>query len=185
MTERSDQRSDEELVEAINAGDEGAFDAFYFRHRDWVVGLALRFTGDEADALDVLQETFSYLLRKVPALRLTARVTTFLYPVVRNLSIAARKKKRRQIGGEELLDLLPARQTELNSAHAGELAAVLAGLSAGHREVLLMRFVEDSSLEEIATALEIPLGTVKSRIHNAIKALRQDPRAQAFFEPER
>ena len=183
MSQGTDQRSDEQLAEAINAGDEAAFDAFYFRHRDWVVNLALRFTGEEADALDVLQETFSYLLRKVPALRLTARVTTFLYPVVRNLSIAARKKRRRQIGGEETLDLLPSRQGELNSAHAGELGAVLEGLSPGHREVLLMRFVDDFSLEEIAGALDIPLGTVKSRIHNAIKTLQQDPRARAYFEP--
>jgi RNA polymerase sigma-70 factor (ECF subfamily) len=179
----ADPRSDVELFAAINRGDEVAFGALYFRHRDWVVGLARRFTGDDADALDVLQETFAYLLRKVPRLKLTARITTFLYPVVRNLSIAARRKRGRGASEAEALELLPARG-ELHSGEAGELGAVLAGLPGGQREVLLMRFVDDFSLEEIAEALGIPVGTVKSRIHNALKALREDARTKAYFAIE-
>jgi RNA polymerase sigma-70 factor, ECF subfamily len=182
--EQVDSRSDAQLFAAINRGDEGAFAALYFRHRDWVAGLARRFTGDDADALDVLQETFAYLLRKVPHLKLTARITTFLYPVVRNLSIAARRKRGRGLSEEEALDLLPARETELHSAQAGELAGVLSVLPMGQREVLLMRFVDDFSLEEIADSLKIPVGTVKSRIHNALKALRQDRRTREYFSPE-
>jgi RNA polymerase sigma-70 factor (ECF subfamily) len=54
-------------------------------------------------------------------------------------------------------------------------------LSAGQREVLLARFVDEMSLEEIAAALEIPLGTVKSRIHNALATLRDDPRTRNYF----
>ena len=88
-----DSRSDRELVRALNAGDVSAFDALYYRYRDWVVRLAHRFTGNADDALDVLQETFSYVFRKFPGFRLTASMTTFLYPVVKNLSIAARRKR--------------------------------------------------------------------------------------------
>ena len=68
-----DPRSDEELIRAIEAGDAGAFDALYYRYRDWVVGLAHRFTGNSDGALVVLQETFSYLVRKFPGFVLTAR----------------------------------------------------------------------------------------------------------------
>jgi RNA polymerase sigma-70 factor (ECF subfamily) len=57
----------------------------------------------------------------------------------------------------------------------------MAALSGLHREVVLMRFVDDMSLQEIAEALDVPLGTVKSRLHHAIEALRNDPRAQEFF----
>ena len=57
------------------------------------------------------------------------------------------------------------------------------GLPETHREVVLMRFVDGLSLDEIATALDIPLGTVKSRLHNALNALRADPRVRKYFEP--
>jgi hypothetical protein len=55
-----------ELVAAINDGDPTAFEVLYFRYRDWVAALAFRFTGDEHAALDVLQETILYVLRKLP-----------------------------------------------------------------------------------------------------------------------
>ena len=87
--------SDQTLVDAINRGDVRAFDALYYRYRDWVVRLASRLTGNQEDALDVLQETFSYVFRKFPGFVLTASMTTFLYPVVKNLSIAARRKRTR------------------------------------------------------------------------------------------
>jgi RNA polymerase sigma-70 factor (ECF subfamily) len=61
-----DQRTDQQLITAINAGDDHAFEALYYRYRDWVVRLAQRFTGNPDDVLDVLQETFAYLSRKFP-----------------------------------------------------------------------------------------------------------------------
>src|ERR1041385_8586413 len=90
-----DTRTDLELVAAINRGDADAFGVLYLRYRDWVTALAFRFTGDESLALDVLQETFLYFLKKFPGFKLTAQLKTFLYPVVKNLSIAARRKAER------------------------------------------------------------------------------------------
>jgi RNA polymerase sigma-70 factor (ECF subfamily) len=176
------QPSDLELVGRLNAGDGAAFDALYYRHKDYVHRLARRFTGHDDDALDVLQETFAYLARKFPGFRLTAQMTTFLYPVVRNLSLAAKRKRRRFVGGsdDELLNELP--DTSAADPENGELVAILSLLPAGHREVLIMRFVDDFSLEEIATALSIPVGTVKSRLHHALAKLRTHPAALRFFE---
>ena len=62
-----------------------------------------------------------------------------------------------------------------------DLAAVLSILPAAQREVLFMRFLDGMSLEEIAAALSIPKGTVKSRIHNALQALRGDERTRHYF----
>jgi len=59
---------------------------------------------------------------------------------------------------------------------------VLANLPPAQREVLLLRFVDGLSLQEIADALEIPLGTVKSRLHHALETLRQDERAKQFYQ---
>ena len=176
-----DPRTDDVLIAAANHGEAAAFSSLYFRHRDWVVRLARRFTGSDDDALDVLQETFAYLFRKFPGFQLTASMTTFLYPVVKNLSIAVRRKRRRFIGAAESLDEIPALETSPDDAR-GELAAVMSALPETHREVVLMRFVDAMSLEEIAVALAIPLGTVKSRLHHALAALREDPRTQAYFQ---
>jgi RNA polymerase sigma-70 factor (ECF subfamily) len=174
--------SDGELIAAINGGDAGAFEVLYFRYRDRVVALAFRFTGDSDAALDVLQETFLYVLRKFPGFRLTANFMTFLYPAVRNLSIAARKKvKRYQASERELEQLENTAGPAGSGGAAGDLDAVLAGLPEEQREVVLLRFVDGLSLGEIATAMEIPLGTVKSRLHNALKGLREDERIRDYF----
>lgn len=173
---------DAELVAAINRGSHAAFESLYRRHRDWAVNLAFRFTGDEALALDVLQETFLYLLRKFPGFELRASLRTFLYPAIRNLSIAAcRKAGRCQAGdaGNEILANLPAPETGV--AGDADLAVVLAKLPVTQREVLRLRFVDGFSLEEIAEALAIPVGTVKSRLHNALKTLRDDPRTKELL----
>jgi RNA polymerase sigma-70 factor (ECF subfamily) len=174
-----DFRQDAELIDAVNSGDGKAFEVLYFRYRDWVVRLAQRFTGNDEDSLDVLQETFAYLHRKFPGFVLTARMTTFLYPVVRNLSIAARRKRRRFISDDAALELFQAAPPQ---DMGSELPRVLAMLPTTHREVLLMRFVDGMSLNEIAQALDISVGTVKSRLHNGLQKLREDPTTRAFFE---
>ena len=175
-----DSRSDSQLVAALNAGDRSAFDGLYFRYRDWVVRLARRFTGRDEDALDVLQETFSYLFRKFPGFVLSVKMTTFLYPVVRNLSIAARKKRSREGGEEAILD--PPVAPKVVDDERAELSIVLQALPQGQREVLLMRFVDAMSLAEIGQALSIPEGTVKSRLHHALNTLKSDERVRRYFE---
>lgn len=178
-----DPRTDLDLVAALNRGDASAFDALYARHRDWVVRLARRFAGNDADALDVLQETFAYLLRKFPGFALTASMTTFLYPVVKHLALAAKRKTMRLVSDDHALGTEPDRSTSDADAARPELAAVLAALPETHREVLLLRFVDGLSLAEVGQALGIPLGTVKSRLHNALNVLRSDPRTKDYFDP--
>jgi RNA polymerase sigma-70 factor (ECF subfamily) len=179
----TDPRSDDQLIDALNAGDVAAFDALYYRYRDRVARLAFRFTGNHADAMDVVQETFAYLYRKFPGFRLTSSMTTFLYPAVRNLSLEARRKRRRFTDDDEALIELPAPSVEAGDERA-ELAAVIAGLPPAQREAVLLRFVDDLTIDEIAAALDVPAGTVKSRLHHAVRALQQDPRVRRYFADE-
>ena len=174
-----DPRSDRALVEAANGGDQRAFEALYYRHRDWIARLARRFTGSDHDALDVLQETFAYLWGKFPGFRLTAGMTTFLYPVVKHLSMDVNRRRRRHGGTEGLVEE-PAAPPVAETTRE-ELAAALRALSEAQREVVLMRYVDEMRLQEIAAALKVPLGTVKSRLHNALAALRDDPRTAEYF----
>jgi|ERR1051326_2164631 RNA polymerase sigma-70 factor (ECF subfamily) len=176
-----DARSDLELIAAINNGDAASFEVLYFRHRDWVVSLAHRFTNDSDAALDVMQETFLYFLKKFPGFRLTANLKTFLYPAIRNLSIAARRKARRYQATEAELKQIESTASEGAAVALNELQIVLQTLSQEHRETILLRFVDGLSLAEIAAAMEIPLGTVKSRLHTALETLRNDKRTREFF----
>jgi RNA polymerase sigma-70 factor, ECF subfamily len=180
-----DRRSDDELVAICNGGDADdaarAFEALYRRHRDFVLRVARRFTRDRDLALDALQETFTYLLGKFPpsggGLVLTARLQTLLYPAAKNAAITAVRKARCYAGGDAELDELPAEAP----AQGEPIDAALAALSPERREVLTLRFVDDLSLAEIAAALDVPLGTVKSRLHLALKELREDPRINDLF----
>ncbi|NMC72315.1 MAG: RNA polymerase sigma factor [Myxococcales bacterium] len=173
--EAGDPRTDEQLVEAVNAGDERAFAALYLRHRRWAADLAWRFVRDRDVALDVMQDAFLHLLGRFPGFRLTARLRTFLYPVVKHLALDRLRKSRRHLAGGERLDELPARGAGDGAPPAG-IAAAVEDLPEGQREVLLMRFVDDLPLADIAEALGVPVGTVKSRLHNGLAALRADPR---------
>ena len=177
MMGNADDRSDVQLVEAINGGDGSAFDVLYSRHRDWVARLAYRFTQHHDDALDVLQETFFYFIRQFPGFELTAGLRTFLYPIVKHLALAAIKKRKRMIG----VEIDPETLSAPSDSEESSLAVALRGLSGEHREVILMRFVDDLRLDEMAAALHIPLGTVKSRLHHALRLLRESPHARQYF----
>lgn len=183
MEEKVEKRSDQELVAAVNGGDWTAFDALYFRHREWVYRLAWRFAGNETDAQDVVQEVFVYLARKCRAgLELRAGLTTLLYPAVKHTALALKRKRSRTGELPEQMDIPARPETPDPQGVRAGLEGVLAGLSEGHREVLLMRFVDDLSLEEIGLALEIPVGTVKSRLHHALAGLREDEKLRRYFQ---
>lgn len=190
--------SDEALIELMNqrsSSAERAFETLYLRHRDFVIRVAMRYCQDENDALDCVQETFAYLLRKFPGFVLTCRLTTFLFPVVKHQAIAKQRIKRKAISASALsspendeADMLDARPAPASNAltdtRLSDLHRVVEGLSPVHREVVIMRFVDDLSLEEIALALQVPVGTIKSRLHNALHALRADPRIRSFFRDQ-
>ncbi len=183
---RRDPRSDEALVRTCNEGQPkaatAAFEALYLRHKDYVLRVALRFVPDFDTALDIVQTTFVQLLQTFPpagnGLELNARLTTLLYPIARNAAISAlRKAGRFPTAGDTLPDDLPAPPAR----HDDELAKLLATLPTGQREAIALRFVDGLTLAEIAQALGIPQGTVKSRLHLGIATLRSSPLLKDFF----
>jgi len=166
MIRHMDARTDAELARALRGGDASAFEAFYDRYHEWVAGLALRFTANREDALDVLQETFIYLFRRSRDFELRSQMKTFLYPVVKHLSLSRRQTARRQA------PLDPRTDPAAPPVRSAELDSLLVGLSEVQQEVVLLRFVDGLDLQAISDALEVPLGTVKSRLHSALDLLR-------------
>jgi len=165
-----DPRSDAELVAACRRGDDDAFAVLYRRYRDWVVAVGYRFCGNREDALDALQETFAYLVRKLPTLELTGKLTTLLYPAAKHLALDRGKKTRRLRPIPEEVD--PADPAPLAGVPDGA-RALLEGLPPAQQEILGLRYVDGLDLKDIAAVLRIPVGTVKSRLHHALRALRE------------
>ncbi len=163
--------TDRQLVARANAGDERALEALYRRHRAFVLSLAWRMTGSEADAQDVLQEVFKDLFSRFPGFRLTSSMRAWLYPVVKNRCISLHRRRRPVVdlsevrGGEE--PRIEAR------GEAGDFERMVSVLPRAQREVLVLRFGLGMKLDEIADALRISTGTVKSRLHYGLKALRE------------
>ncbi|MDX2119236.1 MAG: sigma-70 family RNA polymerase sigma factor [Planctomycetota bacterium] len=182
----SDPRTDAELVYLAARGDTQCFDALYARHQAWVGRMCLRFTNDEAAALDVFQETWAYFVRRLPTLKLTSKLTTFLYPAIKNLA-ATGGRKRLRLASDDTMESAagasrePAPPDVVARIGTSPIEEAVKALPEGQREVVLLRFVDDMSLGEIAAALDVPIGTVKSRLHGAIQTLRADPRVGELF----
>ncbi len=161
-------RSDAELIAASRNGSDDAFEALYRRYRDWAAALAFEFCANRDDALDVLQDVFLYVHRRLPTFELRCRFKTFLYPVVKHLALDRKRLARRT----------PPPTVQPIETPVGGIEHLLANLPEGHRDVVRLRFVDDLDLAEIAEALEIPLGTVKSRLHTALNLLRKNPKSE-------
>ncbi|MFK7789314.1 MAG: RNA polymerase sigma factor [Phycisphaeraceae bacterium] len=181
----SDSRSDLELIDAVNQGDADAFASLYHRHHPYAARIAMRYTSDRNLALDAVQDSFVYFYKKFPGFVLTAKLTTFLYPVIKHNALTLKQKARRAQGdtSEEALKAQPAPGSDLGGDHAvNDLHTLLNNLPEPQREVLVMRFVDGLTVEEIAKALDVPTGTVKTRTHHAIKKLRESPATKKYFD---
>ncbi len=180
----NDPRDDAQLVEAANAGELTAFTALYNRHRRWVVDLAYRFTKDRDQATDVLLNTFAYVLGRFPSFRLQSNMRTFLYPVVRHIAISTQNKARRMTYVYDTPSILPQEDNFNEDELREQLAAIVESFPPSRQEVVFLRYVDRLSLEGIANVMKIPLGTVKSRLRNALVALRTDEITARYFEEE-
>jgi RNA polymerase sigma-70 factor, ECF subfamily len=168
------REDDRDLVARANAGDAAAFTALYRAHREWVYGLALRLVRDRDDALDVVQESFDTLFGKFPGFALASSIRAFLYPVVRHTAISTLRKKRRIVPLDAAGMRAEAPALGWDPETPSDFDRAIAGLPEEQRLVVRLRFGLDLKLEEIAEALGVPVGTVKSRLHNALQALRAE-----------
>lgn len=175
--------SDVELVRRFKAGDRRAYAEIVRRYQHRVYTLCLRWIGDERTAEDVAQDVFLALFRSLDEFRGDAQLSTWIYRVAVNHCKNRRLyQKRRATERHEPLegnprDDEPAREiahpgpgtdAPLFTTEAERLVrAALEQLDDETRSIIVMRDVEDLSYEEIADILDLPRGTVKSRLHRA------------------
>jgi len=130
---------------------------------------------DEHDAWDVLQQTWIKVVHGLSSLKEPRNLAPWLYRIARNTAI--NHGQMRSVYREHLHDLKPAGETEedpgpRNLDDAEQIHHGLLLLGVAQREVLTLHFLEDMTVEQIAHVLEVPAGTVKSRLYHARRALR-------------
>ena len=176
---------DQLLVERAQRGDRGAFDLLVLKYQQKILKLVMRFVRDPADALDVSQEAFIKAYRALPAFRGDSAFYTWLYRIAINAAknhLAAFQRKPRE---QELDSQDPdyyASDARLRDEESPEglvmqeqlrqtIARAMESLPDELRTAIMLREIEGLSYEEIAQAMDCPVGTVRSRIFRAREAI--------------
>lgn len=177
--------TDEELVRGAQAGDPNAFSALVNRYALTLTRLASSMLSTDADAEDVVQETFIGALRRMPSFEGRSSVKTWLTRILLNriAKLYRSKRVRRSASIDAMLDdgaqpgAASSKRLSVASATGSvdsrvDVGQMLDALTPEHREVLVLRELQGLSYEEIAQTLGVPRGTVESRLHRARHQLK-------------
>lgn len=173
--------SDQGLIERARSGDERAFRLLVERYEPRVAATVIGMLGPGDDAEDAGQETFIRLYRSLDRFRGEASLATYLTRIAINLSLTALRKRKRMRsrfvsresapGADRVAD--PRRDLEQAEARR-RVRRAIDRLSADHRAVVVLRMIEGYSTHEAAEILDVPEGTVMSRLARAMKRLEMD-----------
>lgn len=165
-------------ISRARGGDRDAFGELVEQYRDNVYRLAYRMCGNAYDADEAAQEAFVAAWRALPNFRGDAKFSTWLYRLTTNaaIDVMRREKRHQTVGDGEMVDLADDADSPQETVERTEqqeaVQKALATLSEEYREVLLLRYMEELDYAEIAEVLQLPSGTVKSRINRAKAALK-------------
>jgi RNA polymerase sigma-70 factor (ECF subfamily) len=175
-------RSDEQLVEACQAGEASAFDVLVARWEDRIRGAAYRILGSEDEARDVAQEAFLKAYRALSGFKREARFSSWLYQIATNLcrDRLRRRRARPQVSLEALEETGPvivetrpgADERLLERDLAEAVRRAIHALPEEQREVVILKEYQELTFLEIAQALDVPVSTVKTRLYRGLVQLR-------------
>lgn len=183
------RRSDAELIGRIKADDLDAFEAFFDRHRTLIFRTAFGLTGDRHAAEEVLQDTFARAWRHRASLLSHVSPVPWLHRVALNLCYSRLDRKRilaEPIGDETVARVRDDATEPAERAEQQELRRIvrdgIAQLPPKHQNVVVLYYLHGLSLQETASFLDVRLGTVKSRLHYALRGLRSHLERDRRFE---
>ncbi len=188
-TDREAERATERaLIERCKNGDIGAFDELFKRYEKRVFSCAYHISGNHNDACDITQEAFIRVFNSIGTFRGDANFLTWIYRIVTNVYLDDRKKSKahRQISLDEFIELdeisvsrqiMDDRPVPAEIVESKERAAVvreaICSLPDYQRAIVTLYHVDNLSYDEIAEILQLPIGTVKSRLNRARLALAE------------
>ncbi len=175
-----EERSDWECVQKVQGGDADAFETLVRRHEKKIFNLLYRWLGDYDEAAEVAQEVFLSAFRAIKRFRGDSSFATWLYRIgvnhaknrQKSLQVARQRQQATEVAdapGDPVSD--PAEGVEQRERH-DLVQRGLNDLDADDALIILLHDLQEVRYEEISETLDIPLGTVKSRLHRARQALR-------------
>ncbi len=182
---------DRELVYSARGGDERAFDVLFYRYRDGIYRVALAITKDPHAAEEIVVDTFARAYRALGRLEPNETLRPWLYRVAVNLSYNRRPRAGITLSSlDEAAELAtpddgrsPSQLAEIAELRTVVLQCIDA-LSPKHRLVVVLHYLNELNLAEIAEIANCPVGTVKSRLHYALLRLREHLSAHPGLERE-
>lgn len=190
------EQEEQQLIRQAVEGQEQAFEQLVLRHQKGIYNLTLRMTGNQDDAYDLTQESFLRAWKSLAAFQFESSFSTWLYRIATNLCIDfLRKQKRGKVISLQMMedeseqplplpDPKPGPECQvLEQENRETVAGALQELEPEYRMALTMRVIDGLSYQEIAAALEIKEGTVKSRIARAREKMRQKLLQRGNFSP--
>jgi RNA polymerase sigma-70 factor (ECF subfamily) len=178
LSDAETAREDAREIERFLAGDQGGLEVLIERYRRQAYAVALGLCGNHDDAMDAVQKAFIRIMGALPRFQLGMPFFPWLYRIVRNAALNQRRDEKRHKGE------VPLEWVRRSDGRPGPLEETLAadlrqrlwdgiqGLSVEQREVFMLYHFQGLKYREIAALLEIPIGTVMSRLHSARLALR-------------
>jgi RNA polymerase sigma-70 factor (ECF subfamily) len=181
--------NEQALIQRAQKGDHDAFAALVDEHQRYVYNLAFRIVKDENEALDITQETFVRAWTALPNFRGQSQFRTWLYRITTNLCYNRLPGLRRSLNdlGDDVLGEIPEVNLDNPSQkfEANEIKTYLHkaidNLDANYKLLITLRYQNDLSYEEIASTLNLPIGTVKTGLFRAKEKLRL---ALANYQPQ-
>jgi RNA polymerase sigma-70 factor, ECF subfamily len=173
---------DSRLIEATLAGDANAFGLLVRRYQDRLFNTLVHVTGSREDAEDVVQDTFVQAYTKLTHFQQRASFYTWMYRIAFNLWVSRRRRRRPQLSvdvGREVagLDPVSALESPLRQLERQEcielIRRTLSTLDEQTRTILVLREMDGCCYDEIAAILELPVGTIRSRLHRARLQLKR------------
>lgn len=175
-------RSDEDLVAACLGGEESAFEVLVGRWDRKIRGAIYRIVGSEEEARDLCQEAFIKAYRHLGSFKQEARFSSWLYQIALNLSRdrLRRRKLRATVsldeldeGGHAMMESGPSPFDVLEGRDLSRrVAAAVAALPEEQREVIVLKEYQGLTFLEVATVLDVPISTVKTRLYRGLVLLR-------------
>jgi RNA polymerase sigma-70 factor, ECF subfamily len=190
--EKHVERDDATLIDLALGGDAAAFGSLVRRYQDRLYTALIHVAGSRDEAEDVAQDAFVQAYLKLRTFERQSKFYTWLYRIAFNAAVSRRRKRRTEGSIEQARAAVgdePADRRErpeerlLRKERADLLSQALAGLSDEHRAILILREMEGCDYEQISQILDLPVGTVRSRLHRARAHLRVELGAW-FLGPE-
>jgi RNA polymerase sigma-70 factor (ECF subfamily) len=166
-------QSDAELVRAVLEGQRGSFEVLVRRHERAVLGSALAILGDHHAAQDAAQDAFVTAYRRLATLRVGARFAPWILRIVRNRAIRLRQQRSQRQQQSLSTGVTAARVDSRPDERLDGLLAAVGRLPERQQQLIMLRYFDGLSVQEIAEATGRPVGTVTKYLSRAHRRLRQ------------